>query len=76
MSDRTHQKAQVLGYLKTHPSIDPWTCALKFGHWKLSSVIGELRHHDGHYIESSWRKTKSGKRHLVYFLVRANGKAA
>lgn len=78
MSDRTHQKAQVLAYLRSPRGhacgIDPWLCARMFGHLKLSTVISELRS-DGHYIEGVWRESKNS-RHLVYHLVKANRKAA
>lgn len=74
MSDRTHQKQQVLAYLKTGRGIDPWTCARKFGWLKLSTIISELRA-DKHYIAANWRKT-ANSRHLVYHLIRANRKAA
>lgn len=74
MSDRTRQKAEVLAYLRSHVSIDPWTCARTFGHLKLSTVVSELRG-DGHNISDEWRKTKRS-RHKVYFLVKAAARKA
>lgn len=75
MSDRTHQKICVLTYLGNFGQIDPWTCARKFGWLKLSTIVSELRS-DGHQIKDAWRKTKCGTRYKIYFLVKANRKAA